>query len=161
MAEIPVDRKSGVPGWVWVLLALFVLALLAWWILDDDDGDVVEYTGNDVVAEQSVDTMAAGSAAGALMIGEAVDLDNVRVTSLVGDMAFNADVNGQNMLVLFNQEPTPGDATEGEYDINPGSIINMTGTVRSAADGVPANVTAQIPAGTEKYIFADTIKMVN
>ena len=36
MAEIPVEKKGGMPWWVWLLLALLV-ALLLWWLLDNDD----------------------------------------------------------------------------------------------------------------------------
>ena len=132
MAEIPVEKKSSM-GWLWVLLALLILALLAWWLLDSDD-EVVEYAETDAVVAAPVEPMAA---TGMLAVGESVDLDNIRVTSLAGDMAFNADVNGQNMLVLFDQTPTPGDATEGEYDINPGSMLNIEGSVRSASDPLP------------------------
>ncbi|MDT0576729.1 hypothetical protein RM533_11130 [Croceicoccus sp. F390] len=152
MAEIPVEKKSSM-SWLWIILAIIVLALLAWWIFSDDD-DVVATADNDVVATEAM-------APAMLAVGERVDLDNVRVTSLAGDMAFNADVNGQNMLVVFNQVPTPGDATEGEYDINPGSMLNMEGEVRAADAPLPAGVTAQIPAGTDRYIFADSIEMLN
>ncbi len=161
MAEIPVEKKSGM-GWLWILLGLLVLMVLAWLLLASGDDDDVEYVDDDIVATDTLDNDAAMMAsAGTYAIGESVDLDGIRVTSLAGDMAFNAEVNGEPMLVLFNQEPTPGDPTEGEYDINPGSIVNITGSVRSAADGVPANVDAQIPAGTDRYIFADTIEMAD
>ncbi|NTZ43678.1 hypothetical protein G7A66_11410 [Altererythrobacter sp. SALINAS58] len=157
MAEIPVEKKSSM-GWLWVLLALLILALLAWWLLDSDD-EAVEYAETDAVVAAPVEPVAAG--AGMLAVGESVDLDNIRVTSLAGDMAFNADVNGQNMLVLFDQTPTPGDATEGEYDINPGSMLNIEGSVRSASDPLPEGVMAEIPAGTDRYIYADSIEMVS
>ena len=162
MAEIPVEKKSGgIPGWVWLLLGLLLLALLLWWLLGDDDDDVAMV--DEPAAVEQVDTMAPAAAAGAVALvpGEEVDLDNVRVTSLAGDMAFNAEINGEPVFVVFNQEPTPGDPTEGEYDINEGSIINMTGRVISADEGVPANVDATIPPGTEMFIFADTIEMVS
>lgn len=41
MAEIPVEKKSGIPWWVWLLLALLLVGLLLWWLLDD--GDEAEY----------------------------------------------------------------------------------------------------------------------
>lgn len=151
MAEIPVEKKSS-KGWLWALLALLIVALLAWWLLSDDGDEPVDDI--DTVAAAPMDT-------DMLEVGESVDLENVMVTSLAGDMAFNADVNGQNMLVLFDQEPTPADAVEGEYDINAGSTVNIEGSVRSAAEPLPEGVTAQVPAGTDRYIFADTIEMVN
>jgi len=49
MAEIPIEKKSG-KNWLWVLLALLVVALLAWWLLDDDSEDAIEYTDDQPVA---------------------------------------------------------------------------------------------------------------
>ncbi len=161
MAEIPIEHKSS-KGWLWALLALLLIALLAWWLLDNDGDDVVEYTDNDTVATAPADTaMMADTDATAMAVGDSVNLENIQVTSLAGDMAFNADVNGQTMLVLFNQEPTPNDSTEGEYDINPGSVVNIEGTVRSASEPLPDGVTAQVPSGTERYIYATSIEMVS
>lgn len=157
MAEIPIEKKSGL-GWLWLLIAAIVLALLAWWLLDND-GDEAQYADTDtaaVVAGPATNT----ATASALTIGDTVNLDNVRVTSLAGDMAFNVDAFGQNMLVLFDQTPTPNTAKEGEYDINPGSVVNLDGEIRSAADPLPAGVTAEIPAGTDRYIYATDIEMV-
>ncbi len=160
MAEIPIEKKSGM-GWLWALLALLIIGLLAWWLISAaDDDEAVNYTGAETAAVVPAVPMATATA-GTMEIGQSVDLDNVRVTSLAGDMAFNAVVNGQEMLVLFNQEPTPNDATEGEYDINPGSIVNIDGSVRSATAPLPDGVTAEIPSGTDRYIFADSIEMVS
>ena len=103
----------------------------------------------------------AAVAGAAYAIGESVDLDNVRVTSLAGDMAFNADVNGQNMLVLFDQEPTPGTAQEGEFDINPGMMMNLEGEVRSASDPLPAGVTIDQMGGADRYIYATDMEVVS
>tara|TARA_R110002072_G_scaffold15856_30_gene62844 strand:+ start:7265 stop:7732 length:468 start_codon:yes stop_codon:yes gene_type:complete len=153
MAEIPIEKKSG-SKWLWILLALLALALIAWWILDDDGDDVVEYTDQAVVA----DTVPA--ATGMLVVGESVDMDGVEVTSLAGDMAFYIEMNGQQVPVFFDQVPTPGDATEGEYDINPGSILNIEGEVRSATDTLPANADPSILGQSQNYIFAESIEMV-
>ena len=30
MAEIPVEKKSGGKGWLWLLLLLLIIAALAW-----------------------------------------------------------------------------------------------------------------------------------
>lgn len=153
MAEIPIEKKSG-SKWLWILLALLALALIAWWILDDDGDDVVEYTDQAVVA----DTVPA--ATGMLVVGESVDMDGVEVTSLAGDMAFYIEMNGQQVPVFFDQVSTPGDATEGEYDINPGSILNIEGEVRSATDTLPANADPSILGQSQNYIFAESIEMV-
>jgi len=36
MAEIPVKKKSGGLNWLWLLLVLVVLALLAWYFMSDE-----------------------------------------------------------------------------------------------------------------------------
>lgn len=172
MAEIPLEKKSGTPGWLWPLLALLLGALLLWWLLSDDD-EVESTQQTTTVAEQTaspttsvattaaVAAGAAGAAATAMTVGQSVDLDNVRVTSLAGDMAFNAEANGQNMFVVFDEEPTPADpSVEGQIDIKPGSVLNLEGTVRAATEAMPAGVTAQIPAGTQQYLYARSIQVV-
>jgi hypothetical protein len=151
MAEIPIEKKSG-SKWLWILLALLAVILLAWWLLDNGGDDVVEYT-DDTVAVAPVAT-------DALVVGESVDLDAVEVTELAGDMAFYIEMNGQRVPVFFDQVPTPGDATEGEYDINPGSILNIEGEVRSATDTLPANADPSILGTSQNYIFANSIEMV-
>lgn len=156
MAEIPIKEKSD-KKWLWIILAVVAIILLAWWLLDNDDGDVVEYTDNDTVATEPM----AGTAMTAMAIGDTVNLDQVRVTELTGDMAFHVDANGQDMLVLFDQTRTPDTAKEGEFDINVGSLVNLDGTVMSASEALPAGVMAEIPAGTESYIYATDIEMVS
>lgn len=163
MAEIPIEKKSG-KGWLWALLALLLIALLAWWLFDNDGDDVVEYTDEEAVAAAPVeaDTAAATPAtAGALAVGQTVDLDGVRVTSLLGDNAFTATINGENMIVVFNEQAAPQDSVEGRYDINQGSTVNLTGTVRSIQDSLPQDIATEVPAGTERYIFADTVEMTS
>ena len=154
MAEIPLEKKGGIPGWVWLLLALLLAALLLWWLLADNDAEEVAYTDPAVVAAPVATT-------DAFAIGEAVDLNNVTVTSLAGDMAFNVDAQGQNMLVLFDQTPTPGDATEGEFDINPGMVMNIDGTVRSASEPLPQGVTIDQMGGADRYIYATNMEVVS
>ncbi len=152
MAEIPVEKRSS-NNWLWILLALLLVALLAWWLLSDDDTDTVDYT--------QTDTVAAAPMAGALTVGQQIDLDNVEVTSLAGDMAFYIDMNGERVPVFFDQVPTPGTATEGRYDINPGSVVNIDGEVRAATDGLPANADPSILGPSQNYIWAESLEMVN
>jgi hypothetical protein len=165
MAEIPVEKKSG-KSWLWIILALILLALLAWWLLNDDGDEVVEYTDNDTVAASTATGAAAGAVAGAatagtepLAIGQEADLDNVRVTSVVGDAVFNIDAGGQNMLVVFHEGETPNAPVEGGIDINEGSVLSLEGTVRAASEPLPEGITAEIPAGTDRYILANRIEM--
>jgi hypothetical protein len=167
MADIPIEKKSNMK-WLWIALAVLLLVLVAWWILDDDDGDIVEYTDNDAVATQTMEDetslagaeVAAASVA-AMAIGDDVNLEQVRVTELSGDMAFHVDANGEDMLVMFDQTKTPNTAKEGKYDINVGSLVNLEGKVMSSSADKPSGVVGDIPAGTERYIYATNIEMVS
>ena len=38
MAEIPIERKSGSKSWLWIV-ALVLLALVAWMLFSGDDAD--------------------------------------------------------------------------------------------------------------------------
>ncbi|MGB3738788.1 MAG: hypothetical protein WA948_05475 [Pontixanthobacter sp.] len=158
MAEIPIKKKSGIPGWLWFLLAAIILALLAWWILDNDGDDVVEYTDESaevVVADPAMDGVEP------FVVGEAVTLSAAEVTELTGDMSFTINSEGREAFVVFNQEPTPNQPTEGEFDINPGQLVNITGTVMSADAAMPDGVDATVPTGMTQYIFADSMEVVD
>lgn len=81
MAEIPVEKKSGM-GWLWALLALVLAALLLWWLFSEmDDDRVAEGDTRDEVAVVSDDGAAdeAGeSTSGGLMTAESVNAANRR-----------------------------------------------------------------------------------
>ncbi|WBY17076.1 hypothetical protein PF049_02625 [Erythrobacteraceae bacterium WH01K] len=156
MAEIPIEKKSGL-GWLWLLLAALLIALLAWWLLSDDD-EVDGYVENDTVAMADANV---NDTVDAFIIGESVDLDGARVTELTGDMSFMIESEGRSAFVVFNQEPTPNDPTEGEFDINVGQLVDIDGRVMSAADPLPEGVDASIPSGMDSYIFADSLDVEN
>ena len=153
MAEIPVEKKSGL-GWLWILLALLLLALLAWLLLSGDDDEV-----EPVVAEPVAEAPLLPPA-GALVVGENIDLDGVEVTELAGDMAFYIDHEGQRVPVFFDEVPTPGTPTEGQLDINQGSILNIDGEVRAATDTLPEGADPSILGTSQNYIFANDIEIV-
>lgn len=153
MAEIPITNESS-KSWLWILLALLAAAFFAWWILVDNEDETAGYVADDTVAAGTV------APTGMLTVGETVDLEGVEVSSLAGDMAFYIEMNGERVPVFFDQVRTPGDATEGEYDINPGSIVNIDGEVRSATDTLPANADPSILSDSQNYIFANSIEMV-
>ncbi len=158
MAEIPIEKKSGIPGWIWLLLAAIILALLAWWLLDNDGDDAVEYTDDNVAAEVAP---AATAAAVPFTVGETVNLSGAEVTELTGDMSFMINSEGREAFVVFNQTPTPNQPTEGEFDINPGQMVDITGTVMAADAAMPDGIDATVPAGMTQYIFADSMEVVD
>lgn len=155
MAEIPVEKKSGM-GWLWLLLLAILAALLIWWLVAESDPDVAvnDIETGEVLEADVVDEVDPALVVPAYAIGDSVNVDGVRVIEAVGDMAFTVDMGGETMLVLFNEVPTPNTATEGRFDINKGSMVDITGTVRDASAPLPDGVTATIPSGTEKYIYA-------
>ncbi len=175
MAEIPVERKGGIPWWVWLLLLLLAAVLVWFMLVDDNDTDVIE---NDVAVEQvepidTVDTMdmadtgpittmdALMAAPLATMVGREVSFDSIPVESVTGDMAFYVGENEANRTyVVFDEVRTPNMVKEGKVDVNPGSLVKINGRIMSANDAMPSGITAKVPTGTDAYIFADTIDVV-
>lgn len=182
MAEIPIERKSGTPWWLWLIVAAAVLALLIYMFSGDEaerDPVVEPVTAAAPVDGQAASAMnnsATGAAAGAVtdlalitgatgltsMIGREVQLNNVRVQEVVGDRTFwvGPDTN-QRALVVLNEERTPGQATEGRYDVTPGQIINVNGTIRNTSDAAfGSNPIEGLPAGQSAVIHADSLNIV-
>ena len=182
MAEIPVEKKSGIPWWGWLLalLALIAVAAILWLSLaDDDDPDTTEVVVP-VVSEApgdgakpvedgeaeasgkitSITMLRRGSLSG--LVGTSVSLDNITVDSLAGDMSFYInDSSDEKVFVAFEEIPTPGNpAKEGKLDINPGTVLNLDGTIMAADADKPDNVDIDLPEGTDAYIFARDIKIV-
>ncbi len=187
MAEIPIERKSGMPWWVWLILAALVVAFLIWMFNGDNDADRVATDLNPVaVAPVAVAPVADGAvlaepgasdatgpitdlttitAASGLtaMVGRPVQLNNVQVQSVVGDRTFwigpSAD---QRALVVLNEVPTPGQpGVEGRYDVTAGQVINVNGMIRNIDD--PAFVSKPIeglPGGQTAVIHADNLDII-
>lgn len=172
MAEIPVEKKSS-SSWIWILLLLLLGALLLWWLLADDDDDAELATDNDIVAADTMeaDGMANDEATaitslalltgGAELVGRQVRLDNVAVNEVVGDMAFTVGEGANEMLVTFNQVPTPDTPTEGQIDVNPGSRVSIEGAVQSFDENVPTSVSREISENTEIFIDATNVTVAD
>ena len=89
MAEIQLERKEG-KNWLWIVLGLLLLALLAWWLLSqrgDDDPVVAETPG--VVADSISRTgmTASGEVGGFIQFVE----DNRTRTEMGRDHEFTAE----------------------------------------------------------------------
>ncbi|WP_298918503.1 hypothetical protein [uncultured Algimonas sp.] len=142
MAEIPVEKKENSLWWLWLLGALLLAALLFWWFAGNDD---------------DVDTVDTGTV-DRVVVDSAVDMDDLRVTNVSGDMAFYAeDMSGTEYYIVFDEVRTPGTNQEGMLDINRGDMIDIEGTVRARDYDLPATVNATIPAGMDTFIFATDI----
>lgn len=176
MADIPVQKKTGfgMPWWLWLLLAILIIALLVWLLADDDDASVsAGQTQNTQLATPTqsrgvdrasgpVTSIAAlvDATSNMAMAGREVDLEDVAVQSLAGDMAFWVGENPANrVFVVFDQQRTPDLNKEGKLDINRGSSVNIEGIVLSAETGIPNGVVAELPSGTKTFIHAKKIKV--
>ena len=140
MAEIPVEKKTGFP-WLLALLGLLALGALLWFLasLGDDDAELSTYS--------------------ATAVNGAVDMDDLRVTELTGDMSFIAeDAAGNDYFIVFDEVPTPGTPKEGLLDINVGNIVDVEGTMRDRNYTLPATVRATIPAGRSTFIYATEVE---
>lgn len=177
MAEIPVTKKNSM-WWLWLLLLLIVGALI-WWFVEANEKTDVETTTVAPVAAQvatdqnnmpTADTAMNGptndlamltSAQIAGMVGQEVHLKGVPVQSLAGDMAFYVGNDAASrVFVAFNQVPTPGTAMEGKIDVNPGSMVDIDGVVRSPSDPHPASTTFTVPADAAAYVYANNVKVL-
>lgn len=182
MAEIPVQKKGGIPWWVWLLLLALIAILLVWWIADDDD---VEPVGVAPVATETVtpavpadtnamDVNAQGPITDLGMLtgtidpawdGRQVQLTRVPVQSVVGDASFWVGTNEANRVyAVLTEERTPGTPIEGEVDIDPGDMVNLTGTIRSGSapleGAAQGTSTDPLPQGVDRYIIVSSADVV-
>ena len=179
MAEIPIERKSTIPWWVWALLAALLLALLVWWISDDDevdDAEVVATTAPVVETDTGVaapvdDTAETGaitelsaitSGTAASLIGREVRLTGVTAGSVPEDAGFwIADASGQRVWVVLDEVRTPDTQIEGRVDVDEGDAVDIMGTLRSVSEqptgAALPGPTAPLPDGVDYYIFAERV----
>lgn len=146
MAEIPVEKKSGGKGWLWLILLLLIVAALAWWLLDEAaEGDLDD---EEVAIEQTepvtTDTtgMAEGAQAGAMTIaaitanpseyyGREGFSGTVTVGGSLTDRGFwIEDEQGTRLFAIVIDQPR-----ERPVDINVGATLDITGgTIRNPGE---------------------------
>ena len=154
MANIPVERTGT--NWLPWLLGLLALALIGFFVFlaadDPDNDDDAVVTEN--VAPAVVDT------------DDGLDMSDLYVTQVVGDNTFfvsEEPEGGLDHLVYIEEEPTPGDATEGRYDVTDGQHISITGSMEpTPADLSPWGLTAdQAGAVGDEYIRATSLTVLD
>ncbi|MGB7418387.1 MAG: hypothetical protein WA918_04345 [Erythrobacter sp.] len=165
MANIPVQKKSS-SNWIWILLALVLVALLIWWLLSemgDDDPDMA--VTNDVESVEVVETGTITTLVGLdnleEAIGREVNLQNVAVNEVIGDMHFTIAEGDREAMVMFDEVPTPGTEKEGLVDVNPGSRVSLEGEVRAMEGPMPPTVTKEIADDTMAFIYAERVSVID
>lgn len=148
MAKIPVEKKGGTPIWAWVL-GLLLLAGLIWLLVEilggDDEElveDPIENVGGTGVAGGTITSLAGLREAQGrnAAVGREVDLENMRVESVVGDSSFfvtSADGGaGERLLVVMQGMGETGDpgggaavGADGEYNVEADEVVNIQGTI--------------------------------
>jgi len=168
MANIPVEKKSS-SSWIWILLALLLVGLLIWWLLseaNDDDAEVATIADTESVETAQDGETGAITTLAALgnlpeLVGREINLEDVAVTEVVGDMHFTVAEGDREALVKFDQVPTPDTPKEGLIDVNPGSRVSIEGTVRDLETEMPDTVSREIADDTDAYIFADVVSVID
>ena len=176
MAQIPVERK-GTPWWIWALLLLVGVVAL-WAVLRGRDSEVASLppaelatgadraeTGEIVVLHTVWDAEDAES-----LVGRSVRISDARVLSVTGDKTFwVGDSAEQQVLVVLDEQPTPNQpTTEGRYDVNPGQVVTIYGSVQRFPGFEEArqrwNVSPALRDEFEKqrvYLHADRLEITH
>lgn len=162
MANIPVrPAKRGVPWWLWALIVLALLAVLAYvFLLNDDAPEAADRTDADTSAEVAPppatdDRLTALPPADDpdpdRYVGRTVRLDRARVARVLGDSAFTVQGDGGHEWVVVLDEPT-GVSTAGSsagFAVASGDVIRLDGTLRRADGGaVPEAARSALSEGS-------------
>ena len=74
------------------------------------------------------------------MSGQAVALDNVRVTRVTGDSTFTVGTGARQTTVVLEglgeSQAGPGDGSDGRFDVNDGDTVSVDGTVMAFRRGM-------------------------
>lgn len=165
MAEIPVTKKSGIPWWVWAILAAIVLLLLFLFLGgDDDDVDVadadravVASTDTNVITDLT--TLEQGTAE---LAGRQVDIDGARVERMIGDRGFLVTDNaGATVYVVLDEiVPGPDSGDDGDVDVNTGQTVDIEGEVFEVTNGrINGEPIEGLPQGAQLYVYASTVEI--
>ncbi len=143
MANIEIERKSGMGAWVWIL-GLVLAALLIWGLVEmfDTDADVVATAPGDLATPATetggMPVITDVGAMPASYLGQTVGSFEAQVTEVVGDRAFWIESGGQRMLVVLNEGGAGTGDVQGQKaerpDINSGNTVRISdATVRDAS----------------------------
>ncbi|MDQ2664394.1 MAG: hypothetical protein M3Z05_00105 [Gemmatimonadota bacterium] len=186
MAQINIQKKSG-SGWIWWMLGLLLLALIAWWMLARNTGVAVSDSGAragtttapvPVVGGDSALgatgpitdlSMLAAATTGGNLIGRQVALTSAPVTDAVSDKGFwvsNGTAAGKALFVVRGNQNASYTAPDGA--VTAGSTVNLWGVVKAMPSPLTQQATEWNLKSTDRdllasrplYIHADSVRLV-
>ena len=172
MTEIKIEHKRS-SNWLWLVLGLVALALLAWWLLTRSDGRDTVAAGGDIATVPAVadgaitDLGALTAAAAADLAGRRVALGDAPVQEVVSDKGFWIGDATNRAFVVRGNEASP--ATPPDGAVNAGQRVAVWGVV----ERMPADLTQQSTAwnlrstdasalaGRAVYVQADSVRILS
>ncbi len=173
MALFSANKKS-LPVWLpWLLAAAGIVA--AFWLImaltADPDPDAARYDGtansgrnpgySDTTGEGGTTPSGPVAISGSAglrslgsMIGREVELSDVPVNEVVGDIGFTVGRGTNETLVIVNSDYAQGTAIEG------GGNVSVTGIVQAYPGDLSADVSEQVDADNPAMIVASLVTAV-
>ena len=139
MANIPVEKKSGGKGWLWLLLLLLIIAAIAWWLLSEANEE--EAIVAPVAIEETDGAMGETAGTGAMTLaailadpsdyyGREGFTGTVTVGGPLTDRGFWVENGESRMFAIVIDQPR-----ERPVDINVGATLELDGgTIRNPAE---------------------------
>ena len=160
MANIPVERDTSRPWWIW-LLGLLLLAFLVWLLFElfDDEPDADEIVGTEdnvgiiddvdlsddlgveeiTVEDDLYEVESEGVTVTRLQPGTPVNLQNVPVYRVIGDSTFwiGRDDARRYLVVLagLGESETGAGGSDGVFNVDDGDTVSITGAIARMVDG--------------------------
>lgn len=146
MAEIRVERKSGIPWWVYLLGVLALVALLLFGVRGCGTPRTAAVTTG--TEPPRITTQGVGTATGARvtdvnvfgsaadkksLVGRDVELQNVSVARVLSDRVFTVTAGAAEMFVMLDDRLNRG-AAEQAIQARPGQMVNLSGSFRAVPD---------------------------
>lgn len=157
MAEIPVERKHGAPGWLWpvILIGALGLAGLIFYLVSRDGRETASTAPAPTTQAAQQPGTPGGAALGAQAItdvnyltsqtdkaalaGRRVQLSSVTVQRVMSDRVFSVGSGaGQEMFVILDEKLDRGGA-EQIVAVKPGQVLSLSGVIERAPSAETAS----------------------
>lgn len=165
MAQIAVERKGGIPWWVWLIAVLIIIGIIAYFATANNNNQAVVAPGSTGEAARTaiVDPLVLYNPADpTVLAGNRVELAPVKVLSVAGNNAYwvGESANRDFLLVLGPQIQ--------QTTLAPGEVVRIYGTAErfpgyeraSQMWNLNANDRAAFNRQTV-YVNADRIDVTN